>query len=944
MIYPELHLAAFHLRTDTEVAPETYFQLPFPRAWREPLTEVAQQEYSGRPQRGRTDAARTYAPWPIASLNATLRAVAADVILTGRFIPKGETEPWIYSTTPVTAKVVERCVRAWIRDAFPHASDEVRARTAQVIRIDEQNWEPQPSDWRTWKPASNGTALPVGGEHTFRLLSHMLAAQLTENGRQLQFGSEARTLYRVPANPGSQVAEVMTWPPFSYTKRGREWPYSLLLTLSVQTIPFQAIPVIHVDVGIRRWVAQPLPRLPFDPTVYFRVNVAWMLEAPHQSASFQVAKLHWRTVQGGTSQPVWRGIVPSILDQVQRATPFPQPADLVARDTKHDAWWRDEIDPVAAIVYSNRMEQSRIPHEVGAGLMPQDRRAVLEQVALMLAPLCQPVANLSRQRFKVAEVAQSPALGMVAVAEEVDEEEDAEGDAPPSVPDPPPTAKVIEQQAQRTALAQALRGQDTLLVWHQTSHMRTILYEALTTLIGPPTQGDERDDEYLWEWRTPELRLRVITRWLAANGSGLTLEAGGGTHVRRRSVGEERADQVAVFLQGTPMQVTEQTPGGVIIEIGGPAAFFPQTADPKDALRMGAGAAHCVSQFIVTVPEGTLEEKEEKSAAARATQAWRDLFRQCGLVKHPPQWRFTVASQPTRLPEPLRYVGVWLINHTAKGSPTGMRYQLPVLVHLSSDRPEVMLTVPGLGQWLPYSTGLLEVLRRARMGEASLNLQRPELIPTFIERTLERDVPGDTLVLVHAQNLRRAWPWLKNTSITPDEVQIGRSRFAIAERPGLRIVRVRSSMDHETPECYGEHPGRTPVGIGFTRGLWRMGTHVFGSTADKPKTFMNLSKDLSKAGPWGKEGRPPAPGSHAWNPSFIEIVLAALQSDDDPWVWAAATHQLRLSAGHFDDALALPLPLHLAKLVEEYVMPFPSHEGALDEDEIIEDEEERSEV
>jgi len=51
------------------------------------------------------------------------------------------------------------------------------------------------------------------------------------------------------------------------------------------------------------------------------------------------------------------------------------------------------------------------------------------------------------------------------------------------------------------------------------------------------------------------------------------------------------------------------------------------------------------------------------------------------------------------------------------------------------------------------------------------------------------------------------------------------------------------------------------------------------------------------------------------------IRVAALQPGDEPWAWAALGHKLRFAAPHHDEAITLALPLHLAKLMEEYVLP-----------------------
>lgn len=49
--------------------------------------------------------------------------------------------------------------------------------------------------------------------------------------------------------------------------------------------------------------------------------------------------------------------------------------------------------------------------------------------------------------------------------------------------------------------------------------------------------------------------------------------------------------------------------------------------------------------------------------------------------------------------------------------------------------------------------------------------------------------------------------------------------------------------------------------------------------------------------------------------------VACLRPDDDPRTWADFAHRLRVSATHTDAATALPLPLHLAMKMEEYVLP-----------------------
>ena len=54
-------------------------------------------------------------------------------------------------------------------------------------------------------------------------------------------------------------------------------------------------------------------------------------------------------------------------------------------------------------------------------------------------------------------------------------------------------------------------------------------------------------------------------------------------------------------------------------------------------------------------------------------------------------------------------------------------------------------------------------------------------------------------------------------------------------------------------------------------------------------------------------------------PRVIELFLAILQDGDDADQWAVVVHRLRQMAGHHDEATRLPLPLHLARGLTEYV-------------------------
>lgn len=115
---------------------------------------------------------------------------------------------------------------------------------------------------------------------------------------------------------------------------------------------------------------------------------------------------------------------------------------------------------------------------------------------------------------------------------------------------------------------------------------------------------------------------------------------------------------------------------------------------------------------------------------------------------------------------------------------------------------------------------------------------------------------------------------------------------------------------------------------------------MFASTADVPASAGKVKRDLLKLVP--STDWPHATSTPARNPQYLEITVIGCLSEaalaasgrddvppDKPAAWAALTHQLRF----VDDYVPLsqPLPLHLANLAEEYVLPTEAVSPTVDE-------------
>lgn len=445
------------------------------------------------------------------------------------------------------------------------------------------------------------------------------------------------------------------------------------------------------------------------------------------------------------------------------------------------------------------------------------------------------------------------------------------------------------------------------------------------------TLGFQISENLPYCWDTSDLSLTLTSEPLGAIGARLDIDMNIDRKVFKTKKGREQ--EMKRRLHQAIRQRTKQIAAQISPVSSETVATFIELDnlsgdddDPKHAIRIGFARVNRVTQFITPIKPATTDEKEEetrKNLAHRARASFLDLLRQLGVQAGEPQIPLP------QLPEPLHYVGLWLIRKNAPSSATRMKQILPVLVYMSSDSLEIKAIAHGLKDWQSYSQTLLNIAQ----GKAG-GFDKPRQAMPFIKEKLNEVVSlgeGNTLLLCHAQKFRQAWSWLNNTNIMIDQLAFGKEKpqsISKTQWKGLRIVRIRDSINSETPEWYAQKEDNE---YGFAKGLFKMGARVFASTYGKPPQFSKYSKRTSKISfSTNSEGKQcdPAPYVPAWNPGLFELTVACIQPGDDAWTWAAVAHELRNLALHYDaTATALPLPLHLGKLMEEYTLPLPDSDN-----------------
>ncbi len=872
--YNSLRTLAFQFAPDISTLAYQCAVMSFPEQWK-PLLRYLAREATGRSDKP--------VSIPIDSLNRTLHALAPDLIHIARGAHNEGERPWLYSVRELDRERLFAIVHAWVHVAFAKASDANRRRVLDELSADALQWTTRTLNLADWHAGDNGTAEPADSD-VFVLLPHYLATLISDKNASFAIGNETRSFRRAPRATGQNGAELISWPPIIYTDtQGKQWPFSIVLTVTLQTVPFQSFPVIHCDLGIRRW-AGPKTDIPSmrrgQTSVYLLTETPWLRGFQH-THTFQVAQLARKKITNEASRNadyriVWGrgGELAAILEHLgaHRQQEFPDPQHIV-----DDPLQSLNIDGSlsAALVYRHGMTP---PHRVGSGIPPADRRSIAEPLKDFLAPtfqLTEPPTRVHVPRMTL----QNPFFPSTA-AKKNDEQ----------------MSRLYTQC--RAAVGRACGGRLAVEIRYQRHDFAATMSRVVGEMLDMPVAPGQT-------CTTPELAITMTAAHLGSLGEALNIDT---SRKRTRDRLLAAHDERMTMIQAAMSPVVNPTI--TLIEMGDENAFD-EGQDPKMALRLGFARTGRLTQFFVLPTDNA----EDDNLEYRARNGFLDGLRQLGVSIDLPSMQ--------GLPPALNVVGLWFIQQNAPTNPAQGKTMLPVAVNLAVETGEIRAIAPGLdgSGWLAYP----DLLKAIAAGKATSVKKPYDAIP-FVQKIIqETTAEGDTLLLCHAQNFRRVWPWVGNGKIIRDHLVFGKDSVQpISNWSGLRVVRIRDNQGNETPEWYAENLDEDVLNEapGFSQGLFAMGERVFASTYQPPKTASTQARSISKFEEWVNTTgtKAPNPAYYAWNPGLFELTVAALQPNDIPERWAAFVHKLRQATLQYDAATALPLPLHLARGVQEYVL------------------------
>ena len=361
---------------------------------------------------------------------------------------------------------------------------------------------------------------------------------------------------------------------------------------------------------------------------------------------------------------------------------------------------------------------------------------------------------------------------------------------------------------------------------------------------------------------------------------------------------------------GQPDQVC-----GAFVVLPGPE-YYKQN-DPKQVLRAAFAKSGRVVQFL------NYEPSLENANPQKILHAVLDLYRQLGVVSFlkcdpDPKTRKTLIR--------CSCIGLHTFTqiHSYKGPENrGVILPLEVSFDLKDGRTRVRCALFDKPE-VNYREACLEVAKlywKENLAQRCIEASRApakELLHRL--KTLSPDQQKLLIVTADGKN-RKLWNGISDKAISqyqleaeycPKELLVGAGKTdSIASLSllgsGVRVIRVR--CNEEVPDYYTER--KADGKYQSSSGLFQYGT-VFWSIDTKPND-PRYTDSYTKS-------RVDQPKNNYAEKTVIELYPLQLQPGDNTKQWINEVHALRELAIQYDQMTSLPLPLHLARQLEEYLM------------------------
>jgi len=902
------------------------FSLQVPTAWR----QVAQALASQRTRGGYSK----YSSVPVSSFDPIIAASFPEIIKTERHGWQRPGVPWIFATEAADISNLPLFVKDWLREEFSWClgEDEVNSRL-ENLSDDDWHWDQETITNLFWSEPENKYKI----DFRFQVLPDYLATEFLKNPT-VCFDGNAQyelTFYRVVRL--DQGAELMSWPPLriplikvvkkddiKHEEVAGEAHISFVIHFKLQTVPWRSEPMIYHQLSIRRWITEPLERLPYrGATAYIGDNHRWL------DGSRQPFCLTSLAMKRPGKAAKWHRSISELLKI--NDSPLPDPEALARQPVYNwSAFGENPTGIQAAIAYDPR-------HHGNPPCLPGVS-------ALDLACLDQAIQHkIEQEDFPVCRVGETVKKSGIYVPFWEPGKPKKKDSKEPKKRDDLSTLMLRQKIAAPATFRSPENSPHSILILWETKECRDALIAEICELLLLSPKGDVQmyktstgvqGEEIIYEGLYGCLHIKIqhvldLTQKLDLDNPSVE---GHNRPQKRVNLMDERIKHIVSSLP------KPEGLSGALIEIKQKKSYFPPESDPKLALRIGAMKAGYVNQHIhaLTKRKKTGEEYITRDASNRVQKSVSDLLRQFGILPAP-----LIDLEKDGIEPNLWLTCFHVLRRTKKTTANNKASTVALMVRVNPLTGTAELTTPSLfPTWVSYPVALgylitekwdpdsySEDMASETTGEEkSSDIKREqELLSIFVtdclrdclKTQIEEEKLPRVLFMTEAQNARKMITWLQNHKLPdndlPNELKRDMTESEIAR---LLVVRLRIANDR----------GEVPVAIAKdSPGTKTSGLFLWKDVCDGEKTalYLSIRKPLNTEKGTNTlqrlQSRLDNGSLQAGNPKPLEIAVIH-HSEIDSDKLACLIHNLRDRWPYFANYVTLPFPFPLAILAKEYAV------------------------
>jgi hypothetical protein len=654
--------------------------------------------------------------------------------------------------------------------------------------------------------------------------------------------------------------ELISWPPKKYKYRDRSYFYSLGIDISLCTYPKFSEPVINFNSYLKRWVSQPL----ITDSGYFRPkynsNLTLYFENNPHLINKNTNSIYKTVIRSKANKLLWdeNDYKHKIMTRLSLSKNMPK-INYLLKEPEKLLVDNDHIN--AALVYSNNIDN---PPFVRPGLSLTDQAEIFMQIIDTLEEV-----NCFNKKNKTERVRSSVSkkpniLKNRKSRDKLDVDKN-------------------DKFSRKAKIAENTGGKIKFEIIYQTTEYKKKFKKEILNILNIKNSNSDKEI-----FKTGELIVQI---------TGVE-----GGEILSGLIGSDFKDSYykRIEMIKNKLKKTDETVL-TIVELENKDFWSKKGRgqDPKSAIREGLALTNRLSQFITVYNK----EDEDRLLKAKVNNSIWDLLRQSGFLPSPPLFKLKGEDDFSNLD----IYGFYVLKKNSTKNMQGIHY--PIIIHLNSDDSKLKLKYPDSNShWYNYKDALLDLAVNSNFAEKRIYRLQNEQINKFFNKVMRNEIfqSNNPVILAETVNIRRYWSWISNKWVNSERLYFNNRNktFDLDKYSKLRIIRYNCS---ENPDVFGE---ASDGEVNSTTGLFNIIDNLYFSLAEKTNVDSNINHKISKLKNLNKYYR-----SH----KAVEIYPAYLQKDDNPENWAKFAHELRKMSSHYDYFTKLPMPLHLASKLEEYI-------------------------